>query len=93
MKFVEMTPGHWIRRSSVQEVRLVTDPVVEFGQRPSVQVKFKSGGPSVWNIFEFTTAEQVLDRAGRIIEEPEVVLRMPEEDAVAYDALGEEGDG
>lgn len=81
MKFVEMTPGHWIRRSSVEEVRIIDEPVVEFGQRPAVQVKFKSRGPSVWQTFEFATPEEAIDHAAQILNDSyQVVLRLGNEE-------------
>lgn len=81
MKFVEMTPGHWIRRSRVEEVRIIDEPVVEFGQRPAVQVKFKSRGPSVWHTFEFATAEEAIDHAAQLLNESyQVVLRLGNEE-------------
>ena len=81
MKFVEMTPGHWIRRKRVDEVRVIDEPVVEFGQRPAVHVKFKSRGPSVWHTFEFATAEEAIDHAARILNKShQVVLRLSSEE-------------
>lgn len=81
MKFVEMTPGHWIRRKRVEEVRVIDEPVVEFGQRPAVHVKFKSRGPSVWNTFEFATTEEAIDRAAQILNEShQIVLRLGNEE-------------